>query len=117
MNNVIPLAGRERNAGTILLVEPDPLVRSAAAAHLRKAGLSVIEAVSGTEALALLRSGRTIHLACGDLDDTTEIDGTRLALAIQGGFPRVKLLVRRIDDDLPGLERTAKAMLGQRHSS
>lgn len=85
MANVIYLAGRDQPAG-ILLVERDPLVRIAAAAHLRQAGLLVIEAIDGGEALKLLRAGRTILLVLGELDGS-------LIAALQREFPTVKLLL------------------------
>jgi two-component system, response regulator PdtaR len=87
MSNVIYLAGRHQRA-CIVLVERDPLMRIAAAAHLRKAGLSVIEAVDSVEALALLRSGRTISLVLGDLDL-----GTEAVSAIRREFPQVSLVI------------------------
>jgi CheY-like chemotaxis protein len=87
MNNVIYLAGRDQPA-SLLLVEREPLLRSKVAAHLRRAGFSVLEAVSGDEALKLLRSGRTILLVLGDL----QRHGPDWAAAIRIDFPRVKLL-------------------------
>ena len=67
MSNVIYLAGRDQPAG-ILLVESEPLARIAAAGHLRQAGLVVLEAIDGAEALRLLRAGRAPSLVLGELD-------------------------------------------------
>jgi DNA-binding NarL/FixJ family response regulator len=94
MSNVIYLAGRDQRS-CIVLVEHDPLMRIATAAHLRKAGLSVIEAVDSAEALALLRSGRTISLILGDLDP-----GTETLSAIRAEFPQVRVVVGCADDTL-----------------
>jgi DNA-binding response OmpR family regulator len=87
MSNVIYLAGRDQRP-CIVLVERDPLMRIATAAHLRKAGLSVIEAVDSAEALALLRSSRTISLVLGDLDL-----GTDTVSAIRREFSQVSLVI------------------------
>ena len=86
MTNVIYLSGRDQPSS--LLVERDPLLRSKVAAHLRGTGLSVLEAVSGDEALRLLRSGRAIHLVFGDL----RRDGPALLATLRSDFPRVKRL-------------------------
>jgi len=93
MSNVVYLAaGRDQPAG-ILLIESDPLARIAAAGHLRKAGLTVLEAVDGAEALTLLRAGRTPSLVFGELAD---VIGT-----LQHEFPEVKLLLGCARDTIP----------------
>lgn len=123
MNNVIYLAGRDQPA-SLLLVEREPLLRSKVAAHLRRAGFSVLEAVSGDEALELLRSGRTILLVLGDL----QRHGPDWAAAIRIDFPRVKLLDYSAGDtpvilhsgtsrnegsaDLSALKAAVKALIG-----
>jgi DNA-binding response OmpR family regulator len=89
MSNVIYLAGRDQPAG-ILLVESDPMARIAAAGHLRKAGLTVLEAIDGVEALALLRAGRAPSLVVGELDGHHQ--GFDLIATLQSEFPKVKLL-------------------------
>jgi CheY-like chemotaxis protein len=56
---VIPLVGAARsnaNAGTILVVEDEELLRLAISKALRKRGLSVIEAGDGSVAMDLVRS-------------------------------------------------------------
>ena len=98
MGNVIYLAGRDQPAG-ILLVESDPLVRIAPARHLRRAGISVVEAIDGSEALKLLRAGRTILLVFGELDRPDH--GFDLIAALRRDFPKVKLLLSRARDTGP----------------
>ena len=86
-SNIIHLAGRDQPA-SLLLVERDPLARTAVAAHLRQAGLSVIEAVTGAEALKLLRARRAVAVVFGALRPD-------VVAQIQREFPRVKLLLGR----------------------
>jgi DNA-binding response OmpR family regulator len=89
MGNVIYLAGRDQ-PDAIVLVESDPLLRIAAAGHLRKAGLTVVEAIDGAEALTLLRAGRTVPLVLGELDRPDH--GLDLIATLRHEFPELKLL-------------------------
>jgi CheY-like chemotaxis protein len=70
----------------VLLVDQDPVVRTAVAAHLREAGFPVIEAVNLGEALTLLRARRPIGVVFGTLKPAA-------VAAIRREFPRVKLLL------------------------
>jgi CheY-like chemotaxis protein len=89
MGNIIYIAGRNQPT-SLLLVERDPLARTAVAAHLREAGLSVIEAVNSAEMLSLLRAGRPISVVFGTLKPAT--------VALVGReFPQVKLLLGQED--------------------
>jgi len=109
MNNVIYLAGRDQPAA-ILLVESDPLVRIAVAAHLRKAGLSVVEAIDGAEALKLLRAGRALTLVLGELDGRAH--GADLIPILKREFPEVKLLAG-CARDTPPVSRNGVATIGR----
>ena len=57
-------------------------------AHLRAAGLSVIEAVNSREMFSLLRAGRPVAVVLGALKPEA-------IAALQREFPRVKLLLGR----------------------
>jgi len=76
-----------------------------------------MECVNDAEALALLRSGRSIDLVCGDLDGSTKVDGTGLAAVLQHDFPRLKVLLGPAAGahcrGLSDLEHTVKALLGR----
>lgn len=54
---------------TVLLVEDEPMVRSAAAEALRQQGYTVLEACNGIQALevAVAHSGQPIHLVVTDM--------------------------------------------------
>ena len=88
---VVPLAPR-RGGETVLLVEDDPHVRSVTARALRSDGYTVLVAGNGLEALELLSS----HPGPLDLLVTDVImpgvDGHRLAEAIRGQWPELRVL-------------------------
>jgi len=119
-NNVISFAGRGQPA-SLLLVERDPVLRTAVAAHLREAGLSVFEAVNDAETLELLRAGRAITVVLGAL-------APDMVAQIRREFPRVKLLLGRDERspvslhglpsvrrpyDLNEVEQATKAMMAR----
>jgi DNA-binding response OmpR family regulator len=118
MGNIIYIAGRYRRPD-LLLVERDPVVRTEIAAHLRQAGLSVIEAVTTAEMLKLLRAGRPVSVVLGALKPDA-------VAVLRREFPKVKLLLGRDDSlaislhglptvqrpyDLPEVEKAAKALM------
>jgi len=92
MGEIIYLAGRNQHP-TILLVESETLLRVEIAAALRKCDCVVVEAVSGEEALTLLRAGRMAHAMLTALDLDGAVSGLALAEAVQLEFPSVKLLL------------------------
>ena len=92
MGEIIYLAGRNQRP-TILLVESETLLRVAIAAGLRACDCVVVEAVSGEEALTLLRAGRMAHAMLTALDLDGGVSGLELAEAVQLEFPSVKLLL------------------------
>lgn len=64
---------------TVLLVEDETLVRIATAEHLRDAGFTVIEAVTGDEARAVLEAGVPVQLVLTDVNMPGSMDGIALA--------------------------------------
>ena len=91
MSNVVRLAihGQPR---TVLLVEPRAPSRIEIASYLRTRDYCVVEAVSGDEALRLLRSGRIAHILLSGLDLHDTAEGRQLAAAVAREFPHVTLL-------------------------
>jgi EAL domain-containing protein (putative c-di-GMP-specific phosphodiesterase class I) len=83
----------------ILLVDDDPAVRAVFGRVLSRAGLSVVPAASGTEALELLRRGRRFDVIVSDLV-MPGLDGTALLQRI-----------RQLDLDVPVIIVTGNATL------
>lgn len=104
MSDVIRLAGRGQPR-TILLVEPNAPSRIEIASYLRSCDYCVVEAISGDEALRLLRSGRIAHimLSGADLHETAE--GGRLAAAVAREFPHLKILRAALNAKAIGIVR------------
>jgi PAS domain S-box-containing protein len=88
-------------AGTVLLVDDEPLVRASTADMLTELGFEVVEADSGTDALALLDVREpdlviTDHLMPG-------LSGTDLALVLAAERPHLPVLIVSGYADLDGL--------------
>jgi two-component system, response regulator PdtaR len=80
-------------ARTVLVVEDDPLVRSVAVNHLQNCGLSVIEAATGEEAVALIRNDPRVAAVFSDIQMPGSIDGIGLARWLARERPTVKVLL------------------------
>jgi DNA-binding NtrC family response regulator len=65
---------------TVLVVEDETLLRLAAAEHLRAGGFVVIEAATGEEAQAVLKSGVSVDLIFSDINMPGALDGVELAV-------------------------------------
>jgi CheY-like chemotaxis protein len=76
-----------------LVVEDEVVLRMAVSAHLRDAGLVVIEAVDAEEAVELLNANRTIRLVFSDITMPGTMDGDQLADWISGRYPEIRILM------------------------
>jgi len=80
-------------AGTVLVVEDEDILRSAVSKMLRKRGLSVIEAVDGSNAAALLRSCKT-DIGVVLLDMTLpKLSGPEVFAELRRIRPEVKVIL------------------------
>jgi CheY-like chemotaxis protein len=59
--------GKIRPQGTVLIVEDELLIRLDLADHLRSAGLTVVEASTGDEALTVLKANDAVDLVVSDI--------------------------------------------------
>ncbi|MFL6707364.1 MAG: ATP-binding protein [Massilia sp.] len=80
-------------SGTLLFVEDDPLVRSAMIPALQNAGLQVISAQSGDEALTVFESGRAIDWVCSDVMMPGKLNGVDLAKIILQRDASIKIVL------------------------
>src|SRR5450830_1472351 len=78
---------------TLLFVEDDPLVRSAMIPALQNAGLHVIAAANGDEALAMFASGGPIDWVCSDVMMPGKLNGVDLARSIMQQDPSIKIVL------------------------
>lgn len=91
---------------TVLVVEDEVLIRLMLADALRAAGLSVIEASNGAEAMSVLQSALPVQLLLTDIRMANESDGLALAHAARDARPGLKLIVassQQANDDVRNL--------------
>ncbi|MBK3773740.1 PAS domain S-box protein [Azospirillum brasilense] len=84
-------AAMDNTAGTVLLVEDEALVRMVAVQALEDAGLDVVEASDGTEALELLDGGLRADLVVTDVG-LPGMNGRQLAEAVHERRPELGVL-------------------------
>jgi CheY-like chemotaxis protein len=90
----------------VLIVEDDFLIRMNAAEMIADAGFDVVEAASADEAIAILEDRLDITIVFTDIQMPGSMDGLKLAAAIRGRWPPIKIiatsgLVDVRQDDLP----------------
>ena len=84
-------AGRE--AGTVLVVEDEVLVRLLVAEHLRDCGYRVVEAAAAAEGIAVLQAGVPVDILFSDVQMPGALDGFALAQWVRQHHPRVKVIL------------------------
>ena len=78
---------------TVLVAEDDVIVRIVIADDLRFAGFEVIEAGSGTEALAHLSTDRHVDLILSDVQMPGRLNGIDLAVIVMDRFPQTRIIL------------------------
>lgn len=68
---------------TIIMVEPDVVIRMVIAEHLRDCGYRVIEGVAAPDVWAVLESGRRVDVILADVKLSGDVDGFSLARRIR----------------------------------
>jgi two-component system, response regulator PdtaR len=76
-----------------LVVEDEPLPRMLAVEAVEAAGFAAIEARDADEAVAVLESRSDISLLFTDIEMPGNMDGLKLAHAVLGRWPPMKILV------------------------
>jgi two-component system, response regulator PdtaR len=87
------MAASSSNPLVVLVVEDDFLLRTLAVEVVEEAGFVAIEARDADEAVALLESRADISLLFTDIDMPGSMDGLKLAHAVRGRWPPIKILV------------------------
>ena len=90
----------------VLIVEDDFLIRINAAEMIADAGFDVVEAASADEAIVILETRLDITIVFTDIQMPGSMDGLKLAAAIRGRWPPIKIvatsgLVDVRQEDLP----------------
>jgi DNA-binding NtrC family response regulator len=77
----------------VLVVEDEFLIRENTAEFVRMAGFEPIEARNADEALKILESRSDIRIVFTDINMPGSIDGLKLAHAVRGRWPPIKVIV------------------------
>lgn len=77
----------------MLVVEDEPLLRMMAVEVVEEAGFVALEAGNADEAVALLESRSDIALLFTDINMPGSMDGLKLAHAVRGRWPPIKILL------------------------
>jgi CheY-like chemotaxis protein len=80
------------NRPVVLVVEDEFLVRMDAVDMIAGAGFKVIEAVNADQAIEILESRCDITVVFTDIQMPGSMDGLRLARAIRGRWPPIKIV-------------------------
>jgi CheY-like chemotaxis protein len=78
---------------TILVVEPDILVRMVIASYLRECGYKVIEGVSAADVMTVLGSGQKVDLVFSEVQLPGKVTGFDLATMLRDQYPDVDALL------------------------
>ncbi len=76
----------------VLVVEDDSLLRMDAVQMLEEAGFAVLEADNADHAIAMLEIRSDINVVFTDIQMPGSMDGFKLAQAIRGRWPPVKII-------------------------
>jgi two-component system, response regulator PdtaR len=77
----------------VLVVEDEPLLRILAVEVVEEAGFVALEASNADEAVILLQSRSDISVLFTDIDMPGRMDGLKLAYAVRGRWPAIKILL------------------------
>jgi DNA-binding response OmpR family regulator len=78
---------------TIVIVEPDILVRMVIASYLRDCGYRVLEGITAADVMTLLRSGQKIDVVFSEVRLRGKTDGFGLARWVRAHYPEVDVIL------------------------
>ena len=84
----------------VLVVEDEFLLRMDAVDMIAAAGFEVVEAGNADEAIEILESRRDITVVFTDIQMPGSMDGLKLALAVRGRWPPIKIVATSGRDNL-----------------
>jgi CheY-like chemotaxis protein len=96
----------QANKPVVLVVEDEMLIRMDIVDQIEAAGFEVLEASNADEAIAILERNPNTHIVFTDVDMPGSMDGIKLAQAVQGRWPPIKIVVtsgqfKVRDEDMP----------------
>jgi CheY-like chemotaxis protein len=82
-----------RTTESLMVVEPDVLVRMTVANYLRECGYRVVEAITGEEALKILGAGVKIDTVLSAVKLPGALDGFALAQRVRRSFSDIDIIL------------------------
>ena len=76
----------------VLIVEDEVLLRLDAVEMVKAAGYEVVEAANADQAIEILEARRDITLVFTDIQMPGSMDGLKLARAVRGRWPPIKIV-------------------------
>jgi CheY-like chemotaxis protein len=94
------------NKPVVLVVEDETLIRMDIVDQIEAAGFEALQASNADEAIAILERNLNIHIVFTDVDMPGSMDGVKLAQAVRGRWPPIKIVVtsgqfKVRDEDIP----------------
>jgi CheY-like chemotaxis protein len=81
------------NRSVVLAVEDEPLILMMAVGIISDAGFEALQATNADEAIAVLESRDDIRIIFTDINMPGSMDGLKLAHAVRGRWPPIKIIV------------------------
>jgi CheY-like chemotaxis protein len=78
---------------TIVIVEPEILVRMVIASYLRDCGYRVLEGITAADVMTVLRSGQKIDVVFSEVRLRGKTDGFGLARWVRAHYPEVDVIL------------------------
>jgi CheY-like chemotaxis protein len=78
---------------TLLLLEPDVIVRLSIANYLRDCGYTVIEGAIAADALAVLKAGKKLDVILSEVQLGGTLDGFALARFVRAQYPGIDVVL------------------------
>jgi DNA-binding response OmpR family regulator len=86
-------ASGEAGSSTVMVVEPDILVRMIIAEYLRECGYKVIEGVAAADVFIVLEAGDTIDVVLSEVRLPGNVDGFSMARRLRQSYPKVDVVL------------------------
>jgi DNA-binding response OmpR family regulator len=86
------MSDRKKFEATVIVVEPEVLVRAAISEYLRHCGYHVIEARSGEEAMQLIAAGKTADIVFTEVK-LPGMSGFELARTLRAEHPGISIIL------------------------
>jgi CheY-like chemotaxis protein len=91
----------------VLFVEDEAFVRMNAVDMVEEAGFEVIEAANADEAILVLEARRNMTIVFTDIDMLGSMNGVKVAEAVRGRWPPIKIDHRNVGTLRPSRRRTS----------